>query len=180
MDGNQFVHHCCCYCYLSFDFVIFVIISWTLLHSPLLQKKRFYQSSKQARGALDVILPHVTLLPFPNFPPHSILPHKSVKLLQSFAWMEHKTKIVKRSGFSEKKKLGFCLWYMHAQRRGLRDVIFCLLPPSPHPPPPKSIINVPTMMNPKQRLRRRLMIIKKPKLLSLQTPNQMQKRKKKR
>ncbi len=134
-----------------------VLILWSLslylglyFIPPFCKKKRFYQSSKQARGALDVILPHFTLLPFPNFPPHSILPHKSVKLLQSFAWMEHKTKIVKRSGFSEKKKLGFCLWYMHAQRRGLRDVIYCFLPPPPppHPPPPISIINVPTMMNP--------------------------------
>ncbi len=165
------------------DLCHYILNSTSFPHPP--QKKVL--SINQARGALDVILPHFTLLPFPNFPPNSFLPHKSVKLLQSFAWMERKkktklqTKIVKRFGFLEKKKLGFCLWYMHAQRRGLRDVTFRFLPPSP---PPHSPLPNPSSMNLQwwthnKTLRRRLMILKKPKLLSLQTPNQMQKRKKK-
>ncbi len=59
------------------------------------------------------------------------------------------TKIVKRSGFSEKKKLGFCLWYMNAQRRGLRDVIFTsFLRPLPLTPPSQIHHQGTTMMNP--------------------------------
>jgi hypothetical protein len=147
MDGNQFVHHCCCYCYLSFDFVIFVIISWTLLHSPLPQKKRFYQSMKQEEPWMWFC--HI--LPSSPSPTSHPIPFFHTKVSNCcnhlHEWNIKKktkvlTKIVKRSGFSEKKKLGFCLWYMHAQRRGLRDVIF--FASLPHPLP----LTLPPLPNP--------------------------------